>query len=188
MSQGVLQQVDTPMRLFDAPANLFVAAFIGTPPMNLLEGDVVVDGDKVTLVLGGQRVELAAQTLARYQGVKGYDGRAVVIGIRPDDIHPAAARPDLPSLTARLDLLEALGTHSVAYFRVDAKKVTGAGVVEEEEEEATDGEGVTASRPNLVANVTARDALALKLGDQVPLAVDVAQAHLFDPESGDPLR
>jgi multiple sugar transport system ATP-binding protein len=187
MSQGLLQQVDTPMRLFDVPANLFVAAFIGTPPMNLLEGDVHASNGKVALQVGGQRLELADKTLARYPQVKAYDGRKAVMGVRPDDLHAAATRPDLPVMTARLDLLEALGTHSVAYFKVEAEAFSGSAIVEEEEQETT-GEGVTGSRPNLVASVPSREALELKIGDQVPLGVDVATAHLFDPETGAPLR
>jgi multiple sugar transport system ATP-binding protein len=187
MSQGVLQQVDTPMRLFDVPANLFVAAFIGTPPMNLLEGDVHASNGTVALQVGGQRLELADKTLSRYPQVKAYDGRKAIMGVRPDDLHAAATRPDLPVMTARLDLLEALGTHSVAYFKVEAEAFTGTAIVEEEEQETT-GEGVTGSRPNLVASVPSREALELKIGDQVPLAVDVGTAHLFDPETGAPLR
>jgi multiple sugar transport system ATP-binding protein len=187
MSQGVLQQVDTPMRLFDVPANLFVAAFIGTPPMNLLEGDVHASNGKVELQVGGQRLELADKTLSRYPQVKAYNGRKAVMGVRPDDLHAAATRPDLPVMTARLDLLEALGTHSVAYFKVEAEAFSGSAILEEEEQE-TSGEGVTGSRPNLVASVPSREALELKIGDQVSLAVDVATAHLFDPETGAPLR
>jgi multiple sugar transport system ATP-binding protein len=186
MSQGVLQQVDTPQRLYDAPANLFVAAFIGTPPMNLIEGDVSASNGKVELLLTGQRLELPERTVSRYPDVKGYHGRKVVLGVRPDDLHPGATRPDLPTLTARLDLLEALGSSSVAYFKIEADAFTGAAIVEEEHE--AEGEGVTSSRPNLVASVPAREALDLKIGENVPIGVDVGNAHVFDPETGAPLR
>ena len=103
--------------------------------------------------------------------------------MRPDDLHPAATRPDLPVVTARLDLLEALGTHSVAYFKVEREAFSGTAIVEEEEQEAT-SEGVTGSRPNLVASVPAREALDLKIGDQVPLAVDVGSAAPLRPGDG----
>src|SRR6266576_2044427 len=69
MSQGVLQQVDTPQRLYDHPANLFVAGFIGTPPMNLLEADVVVEGGSVAAAIAGQPIPLTAETLRRYPAV-----------------------------------------------------------------------------------------------------------------------
>ncbi|MEX2256864.1 MAG: sn-glycerol-3-phosphate ABC transporter ATP-binding protein UgpC, partial [Acidimicrobiia bacterium] len=102
MTAGVLQQVDKPQRLFDEPANLFVAGFIGTPPMNLLETGVTVDGDDVTLSLGGQRLRVDKAALRRYPGLRGSSGRIVVVGIRAGDLELASARPDLPSLTARI--------------------------------------------------------------------------------------
>ena len=190
MSQGVLQQVDTPQRLYDEPANLFVAGFIGTPPMNLLEASVAVEAGSVSLAVAGQRLALSDDALARYPRVRGYDGRPVVLGVRSDDLHPAATRPELPALTAKLELVEALGSQSMAYFRVDARAVrSGAGGVEEAiEEEEGAGEGVTAARPNLVASFAARDALGLRIEDDVPIAVDVAHAHLFDADAGEPLR
>src|SRR5437868_847523 len=106
MKDGVLQQVDSPQRLYDEPANLFVAGFIGTPPMNLLEA--TVDGDAV--VLGGQRVALSEAALRRYSRLKEFDGRPIVLGVRSEDIHPAAQRGDLPPIEARLELVEALGS------------------------------------------------------------------------------
>jgi multiple sugar transport system ATP-binding protein len=192
MSGGVLQQVDVPQRLYDAPANLFVAAFIGTPPMNLLAATVSAQNGSVELAVGGKRLPLAEATLKRYPAVSGYGGRRVVLGIRADDLHVPTTRPDLPTLTGRLDLLEALGSQSIAYFRVEAESVrTGAEEHEEEtaaEEADADAEGVTTARPNVVAALPAREALSLRLDDEVPMAVDVANVHLFDQESGAPLR
>src|SRR5689334_21118440 len=86
MSLGRLQQVDKPQRLYDQPANLFVAGFIGTPPMNLLEADVASDNETVTLSLGGQLVALSSTALARYPGVKHRVGKKVVLGVRSDDL------------------------------------------------------------------------------------------------------
>jgi len=188
MSGGILQQVDAPQRLYDHPANLFVAGFIGTPPMNLLEAAVRVDNGSVSLTLADQQVPLADETLARYPAVRGYDGRSVVLGVRSDHLQPARQRPDLPTLTARLELLEALGSQSIAYFRVDAQTLRPDAEDLEDDLEKPEGEGVTATRPNLVASFAARDALALKLDDEIVLAVDVAQVHLFDAETGAPLR
>jgi multiple sugar transport system ATP-binding protein len=189
MSQGVLQQVDTPQRLYDRPANLFVAGFIGTPPMNLVEADVVEEDGSVALELAGSRLPLAPETLEGYPGVRRYGGRKVVLGVRSDDLHTAQARPDLPAIQARLDLVEALGSTSMAYFRLDARTIrSGASGIEDAVDAEGDGEGVTGERPNLVAALSARDAVGLKLGDEMPVAVNVAQVHLFDGETGDPLR
>jgi multiple sugar transport system ATP-binding protein len=191
MNGGELQQVERPQRLYDEPANLFVAAFIGTPPMNLLEAHVTSSNGTVELALGSQRLALSDQTLGRYPAVRGYDGRSVVVGIRADDLHLGRERSDLPSLNARLELIEALGSTSMAYFKVDAPTIRpGAHEADEEldAEEEESSEGVTAARPNLVASFTAREALALRMDEEIPVAVDVAQLHFFDEETGAPLR
>src|SRR6266702_2353786 len=86
MSLGVLQQVDTPQRLYEQPANLFVAGFIGTPPMNLVEADVATRNGKVSVRISGQEVALSDATLKRYPGVRAYDGRSIVFGVRSDDL------------------------------------------------------------------------------------------------------
>jgi multiple sugar transport system ATP-binding protein len=186
MNFGVLQQVDTPQRLFDNPANLFVAGFIGTPPMNLIEATVSVDGDDVTLSIGAQAIPLAPEALRRYPGLRGANGRRVVMGVRPADFHLATDRPELPTVTAHLELIEALGTESIAYCRIDALAISAE--VTEDDEERMDAEGVTATRPNLVVAVPAQSAFGLRVDTDVVLAVDTAKIHAFDAESGEPLR
>jgi len=188
MNLGRLQQVDTPQRLYDQPANLFVAGFIGTPPMNLLKADVSAENGSVTLSVGGQLLRLSDQTLARYPGVRHQVGKTIVFGVRSDDLLPAGGQDALPKLTARLELIEALGSHSVLYFRTDANALREHLTDAEDAEEVGDAEGVTATRPNLVASFPARDAVGLTIGQEIPIAVDVSNAHLFDAETGDPLR
>ncbi len=182
MMGGVLQQVDTPQRLYDYPANLFVAGFIGTPPMNLLEATLSMNGDG-SVLLAGKKLDLPAEALKAYPGLRAYDGRTVVVGIRSRDVHPAAERPDLPTLDAQVELVEALGGGSIAYFRIDAHEL-GSVVVPADDEapEAAPGR----ARPNLVAEFPAH--ATLKLGDRVPVAVDSAHMHFFDESSGAPLR
>jgi multiple sugar transport system ATP-binding protein len=189
MNLGVLQQVDTPQRLYEHPGNLFVAGFIGTPPMNLLEANVMTQNGSVVVSVAGQRLELNDVVLKRYPGVRGYGGRSVVFGVRSDDLYLAGERPTLPSIQASLQLLEALGSHTVAYFKIDAETVSVvAGGTDEGEEAEGDAEGVTAARPNLVASFTAVDAMKLRIDDEVSIAVDVGNVHLFDRETGEPLR
>src|SRR3954466_12890744 len=138
MSLGRLQQIDTPQRLYDEPANLFVAGFIGTPPMNLLEGILHAQNGAVTVSVAGQTLPLTDQALSRYPAARGQEGRPVILGVRSDDVHVMGARPDLPTLPAHLELLEALGSETMAYYRVEARAVTsGAGGIEE----AVEGEG-----------------------------------------------
>jgi multiple sugar transport system ATP-binding protein len=187
MSLGVLQQVDTPQRLYEHPANLFVAGFIGTPPMNLVEGQVSTQNGTVLVTVAGQSLALSEATLKRYPGVRGYGGRSVVFGVRSDDLYLASARPELPELRATLQLLEALGSHTMAYFKLDAEAVASGAQEPEAADAEEGGEGVTATRPNFVASFAAADAFALRVEQDVPIGVDVANAHLFDRETGEPL-
>ncbi len=191
MSQGVLQQVDTPQRLYDHPANLFVAGFIGTPPMNLLEATLTSADGTPVLRIGPQQLPVDEQLLHRFPGARGVGsgGRRIVVGVRPGDLHPASSRPDLPAVNAHLELVESLGSESIGYFRIDAMVIRSADQIDEDDLMAveTEAEGVTATRPNLVASFDAREALDLKLDTDVPIAVDSARGHLFDAESGAPL-
>jgi len=186
MNQGVLQQVDAPQRLYDRPENLFVAAFIGSPPMNLLEGTAHVNGG-VSVEIGGHSIAVADEALTHYPGLRSRDGQPVIVGMRAGDLHPAQGRDDLPQIVARVELVEALGGESMAYFHVDARQIK-AELVDEEEQLLTAGTEATVvgTRPNVVASFPPH--VHLKLGDEVPVAVDTKNLHFFDEASGDPLR
>src|SRR4051794_3186227 len=99
MSKGVLQQVAEPQTLYDQPDNIFVAGFIGTPPMNLFPAGISVNGG-VSVRLGGDTVAVPDATLRRYPGLRHADGKTVVLGIRAANLHPPSLRPDLPTITA----------------------------------------------------------------------------------------
>jgi multiple sugar transport system ATP-binding protein len=184
MSKGILQQVDAPQRLYDRPENLFVAGFIGTPPMNLLECTVSVDGG-VSIDLGGNRVPISEQAVAGYPGLRAYDGRKAIVGLRSGDLHPQG-QGDLPTIQARVQLVESLGGESMAYFKVDARSLKSEAAEEEEILESDTGETVVGARPNLVASFPPH--VQLKLGADVPVAVDTRNLHFFDETSGAPLR
>ena len=187
MYQGALQQVDAPQRLYDEPGNMFVAGFIGTPPMNILAGDVHVADAKVTISVGGQELPVPDATLDRYRVLASYNGRSVAMGIRSEDLHPIALQPGLPRVTARLELVEALGSETMAFFRIDARTVSsGAGSTGDAVEDVIEKEGIAASRPNLVASFPPR--VALRLDEQVEIGVDLEHAHFFDEETGAALR
>jgi multiple sugar transport system ATP-binding protein len=185
MSKGILQQIDAPQRLYDKPANLFVAGFIGTPPMNLLEGTVSVNGG-VSVDVGGSSIAVADQALANYPGLKTRNGVKVIVGLRAGDLHPAQGRDDLPQMRARVQLVESLGGESMAYFKVDARSLKTEAADEEEALESEGGETMVGTRPNLVASFPPH--VTLKLGDEVPIAVDSKNLHFFDESSGAPLR
>ncbi|MDX6485944.1 MAG: multiple sugar transport system ATP-binding protein [Gaiellaceae bacterium] len=185
MRNGVLQQVAEPQTLYDTPANLFVAGFIGTPPMNLLEASVTVNGG-VSIGIGGTKLPVPDQALSAYPRLREYGGRTVVAGLRSQYLHPAGERPELPTFAARVELVEALGGESIVYFHIDATAVREGQHDEEEEEVPTSAEGVVASRPNLVAQFPAH--VTLRLLEDTAVGVDVGRMHFFDAETGDPLR
>jgi multiple sugar transport system ATP-binding protein len=185
MNNGVLQQVAAPQRLYDKPENLFVAGFIGTPPMNLLESTASVNG-AVSIDLGGHELEIADEALRNYPRLREYGGRPVIVGVRAGDLHPAQGRTDLPQLHARVELVEALGGESMAYFHVDARQIKAESVEEEDLLANEASTTVVGSRPNLVASFPPH--VQLKLGDEVPIAVDTKNLHFFDEATGHPLR
>ena len=184
MSMGVLQQVDSPQRLYDEPANLFVAGFIGTPPMNLFEGTVHAAGDDVSVTIGSSTLPVAPVCVARYSAVRRLDGRDVVVGVRAEDVHPASARPDLPTLDAEVELVEALGSGLMVYLWIDATPVRPEGT--ERENGGGEEGGVVGTVPNLIAHFPPR--LDLRIAETVPVALDTAGLHFFDRETGTALR
>jgi multiple sugar transport system ATP-binding protein len=188
MSRGVLQQVDAPQRLYDSPSNLFVAGFIGTPPMNLIDVPVSTDNGSVSVTIGGESLPVPDGALRAYPRLREYDGRSVVAGIRSQALHPSRDRPDLPTFTARVELVEALGAESMAYFKVDNRSIRSDAVVVDEALAAADEneESVIGSRPNVVAEFPPH--VQLRITDEVPVAIDVSQVHFFDEGTGEPLR
>jgi multiple sugar transport system ATP-binding protein len=186
MNRGVLQQADEPQRLYDEPANLFVAAFIGTPPMNLLAATVGADDGSVSIVLGGQLLAIAPEALTAYPKLRSYAGREVVVGIRSLALHPPSERSELPTINATVELVESLGGESIAYFHVDARTIRSEGTVADDAVVQEDGAAGAIAQPNLVASYPPH--VQLRLAEQVPVAVDTARLHFFDEETGAPLR
>jgi multiple sugar transport system ATP-binding protein len=178
LKDGVLQQVDTPQRLFAQPANLFVAAFIGSPSMNLVEA-AVADG---TVSFAGFDVPTPA-----HAELDAYDGRTVILGVRPTDLEDAArAGEGSPVLEAVPDVVEELGTEIHVLFTIDAPPVVTedtAAVFEEEEGAIAplgDGRAIFTASLDPRAKVRPREPIRLTL--------DPASLHFFDPETGLAIR
>jgi multiple sugar transport system ATP-binding protein len=175
MRDGLLQQVDTPQTLFNAPANLFVAAFIGSPSMNLVEADV----EDREIHFGGYRIPVPA-------GLDVPRG-SVLVGIRPTDFeHAAAADPGLPRIRVRADVVEELGAESHVMFRIDAPRVA-AEAVRAAADTRTDDEAEALFTDDERAEFTARvdGRFPVPPGSQLELAVHVDGLHFFEPETGD---
>jgi multiple sugar transport system ATP-binding protein len=173
MRAGLLQQVAVPQVLYDHPDNLFVAAFIGSPAMNLYEATVGEAGASVKV--GSQVIELPHEVNVAHPALASYAGRDIVVGLRPEHLPAATAATTGPRLSGDIDLVEALGSELVVHFTIDAKRVRAEGAVHEDADAATiSGEGV--------ARVEART--PAKAGDRITFAVDAEGMQFFDPESG----
>jgi multiple sugar transport system ATP-binding protein len=176
LRDGVLQQCDGPQELFHRPANLFVAAFIGSPAMNLVEADL--DDDEAAF--GGHRLALPAGSPLRGRR------RRVILGIRPTDFEAAGPTTDpaLPRIRAKVDVVEKLGSESHLIFAVDAPRISAEAVRAAQESEDVDDGLLLADdeRSQFTARVDGR--FAVKAGDEVTLAVDAGALHAFDPDSG----
>lgn len=188
MSMGILQQVAEPQVLYDAPSNVFVAGFIGTPPMNLFEARIERDGDYVAVVLAGTRIPMPKDRDWRYPRLVEYVGKQIVLGVRAEDVYAAETKPGWPSIKGRLGLLEALGSSQIGYLHIDANKVATTTTAQTASTRAEDlpTEAASSFVTNLVAYFPPR--MPLKLNSEVNIAFDVANLHFFDADSGAALR
>jgi multiple sugar transport system ATP-binding protein len=173
LRDGVLQQVDTPQVLFRRPANLFVAAFIGSPSMNLVEAEAA-----------GGAVRFAGFDLP-LTGTTSPEGGRVILGIRPTDFSDGAtADPALPRLGVRAELVEDLGAETHIHFAIDAPRVV-AEAVRAAAQDAAEEEGalfVDDQRSMFTARIEGTDRIVP--GSTVELAVDTRRLHFFDPATG----
>jgi multiple sugar transport system ATP-binding protein len=177
MRAGTVQQVDTPQALYRSPANLFVAAFIGSPSMNLVEAEL--DGD--TLAFAGFRIPLAPD---RRPGGR-LSGR-VIAGIRPQDIsEPAASNGSLPTIEVQAAVVEELGSATHVLFPIDAPPVD----VDAVRAASDEGEVATLLATDRRALFTAEvsEGLHVRPGQRITLAVDTSRLHFFDLETAESL-
>src|SRR3954468_24489960 len=173
MRDGKFQQVDTPQNLYRQPANLFVAAFIGTPPMNLVEAEV-----------GDGSVEFPGMRLPLPRG--GARPGKVILGIRPQEFALVDADPELPALEVEPAVIEELGSETHVIFPIDAPSV------DSEEVRATTDEGdssvLLASNRRALFTASLPEGTEVVIGEPLRLALNPARLHFFDPETGPRLR
>ena len=157
MKDGIVQQVDTPQNLYNSPCNQFVAGFIGSPQMNFMDALVNVNGNDVTLTVGEHVLKVpASKKQALIDG--GYDGKTVVLGIRPEDVHDSQAfisnSPD-SVIKSKIKVYELLGAEVFLYFDLEGTQMT--------------------------ARVNPRT--TLRTGDDAVFALDMEKIHLFDKDT-----
>jgi len=185
MRKGELQQVADPQTLYDRPVNLFVGGFIGSPAMNMLEATLERRNGGLSAKLGSQSISLDGETLSQRPGLKEYEGRDVVLGVRPEDLEDLALAQGAPGhkLKGKVQLTEALGSEIMVHFTIDAQHA----VTEEMRELAEDTGDDRAlehrdEQATLVGRFGARS--RVRVGDDVDVAVDTRALHFFDPHTG----
>lgn len=170
MKGGLLQQVDTPKRLYEAPVNAFVAGFIGSPSMNLFEAQLT----NGALRAPGFEIRLAETILADLPGLKAYEGGKVVFGIRPEDLYDSTldSGRKLQTIPARVSTVEELGSEHVVHLRLDAVSVD-SGDPDAVEDLGGLSNAVAKFEPSSIASPDSN----------IDLAVDHSKIHFFDPET-----
>ena len=188
--KGELQQVAEPQELYDRPVNLFVGGFIGSPAMNIVEATLERANGTMLASLGSQKIELGAETMSARPALRAYEGRKVVLGIRPEDLEDASLESDPPrnrTIRGNVTLREALGSEIMVHFTIDAPPAITEDVrelardvgderVEDALEEGERGEATLVGRFGARTQVKERS--------EAEVVVDTRALHFFDLETG----
>jgi multiple sugar transport system ATP-binding protein len=188
--KGLLQQIDTPQYLYDHPLNLFVAGFIGSPAMNMVEASLSRTDGTASVEFAGIRLSLPDDVFRARPDLKGYEGKQVILGIRPEDMEDAALVSDAPTdrrIRSEVILREALGADVLAHFMIKAPVVITEDVRElahDVGQEAVQAAelGAAAGESTFMARLNPRT--TAKKGSPIELVVDVHRLHFFDPDTG----
>jgi multiple sugar transport system ATP-binding protein len=155
MNGGELQQIDSPSTLYSHPANVFVAGFIGSPSMNFFNTTIVDEGGKLHVDAGNFRIPMP---VSRYENYKGYVGKDIILGIRPEDMHDPAYQPtniEPATIEANVDVVEQMGFEKLVYLEDSGK--------------------------TFIARMDPRTSASV--GQRIPVVIDVSNVHLFDAQT-----
>ena len=172
MKDGFMQQVDTPINLYDHPVNQFVAGFIGTPQMNFFNGTLNGTKDKVYIDIMGDKIYLPKEKVELIVNLDKYlnTGKEIVFGVRPEDLHDEVDwvnRANAQTIEVKVDVVEALGSETLLYCKTKS-------ILTEDESIKSIAEDLS----NLTAKVDSRS--TTKAGDTIKVAIDVLHTHIFD--------
>ncbi len=183
MRKGQLQQVAEPQELYDQPVNLFVGGFIGSPAMNMLEATLERKNGELAANFGSQQLAISDAAEAARPALRDFEGKMVIVGIRPENLEDAALARDgeAPKLRGKVVLREALGSEIMVHFTVDARPALTDDVRELVADAGGDMPSVT-HETTLVARFNPRS--RVREGEEADVAVDTTELHFFDPESG----
>ncbi len=189
MNAGRLLQVDTPQVLYDRPTNEFVAGFIGSPAINLVEAQLEQTNGRYSVAFGEHRLTVDENLARNRSGLTDYVGKSIILGIRPEDFEDAsleAGVPDDRRMKVEVDLTEPLGADVLLYFGTTATSVVPSAVSAEVGEDASvqlGGNGDGSGRTRMCARVSPRTRIAI--GHAAELAVDASRFYFFDPQTRD---
>ncbi len=185
MNAGHLQQVDTPQVLYDHPVNEFVAGFIGSPSINLVESQLARSNGSLQVNLGEHKLTVDDQLARNRSGLGNYVGKTVILGIRPEDFEDASIESDAPAdrrIKTTAKLTEPLGSEVLVHFGTEATAVVSSAAAADAGEDADirlgEEDEVTT---RLIARVSPKSRIAV--GGEIELAVDTSRLYFFDPET-----
>ncbi|MBW3589939.1 MAG: sn-glycerol-3-phosphate ABC transporter ATP-binding protein UgpC [Actinobacteria bacterium] len=186
LRDGMLQQVDTPQRLYDYPVNLFVAGFIGSPAMNMVPARVTSKDSGAVVVFGSHEIKIPAKRLQASK-LEEFKDKEVILGIRPEDFEDPDLIPERQEenlLEVKVSLSETLGSETIIYFDVDAPAVLTKDTMDLSSDASV--EEAAASEPRNESTFTARLNPKTKArgGEAARLAVDASRLYFFDPTTG----
>jgi multiple sugar transport system ATP-binding protein len=187
---GVLQQVASPQILYRQPANLFVAGFIGSPAMNIVDASIRADDNGALQVAFGEHVVTIDPALvAQRPALRGYVDKPVIMGVRPGDLEDAALHPDSPAdrrIKTVVELREDMGSEILVHFLIDVPPVLTDDLKELAIESGETEESLETEQPKHTTFIASFDADSTAAeGDRVEVLVDTHALHFFDPETRD---
>jgi multiple sugar transport system ATP-binding protein len=185
MNAGRLLQVDTPQVLYSQPVNEFVAGFIGSPAINLVEAQLAQTNGNMTVSFGEHRLTVDDNLARNRSGLKDYVGKTIILGIRPEDFEDAALNSDVPGdrrVTVKVDLIEPLGAEVLVYFGTAATGVVSSAAEADVGEDASVQFG-SGDEPStrMCARLSPHSRVAM--GQSAELTVDTNRLYFFDPET-----
>jgi len=184
MRKGELQQVADPQELYDRPVNLFVGGFIGSPAMNMIEATLERRNGSLVAKAGDQHLTLDDEMLTSKPALRRYEGKEIVLGIRPEDLEDAALASDVPAdrrLRGEVRLRESLGSEIMVHFTIGARPAMTEHVRELAEDVGEELPQEVESETTMVARFGARS--RVREGETAEVAVDTSALHFFDPET-----
>jgi multiple sugar transport system ATP-binding protein len=187
MRDGVLQQIDVPQLLYDEPVNLFVAEFIGSPPMNLVGADLVAANGGLEARFGEHRLRVADVLLEHRPALRTFEGTRVILGIRPEDFEDASQGDEEAGagrISAVVDIREDMGSEVFVHFGVAAPPVRGKDVQAAVGHEAIEATAEQARRRGSLFVARLTRGTRVREGDRIELLAAPDRLHFFDPATG----